>query len=211
MRYSSDVDCRCGPCGRRWSARSRRSRRRGRRSARHDGLDVRSAQRADPLRQVRETFRTERVVTTWQNPRGACPLVTQAAYACIRIVGHDADLTAVIIRSRIGRRSIPIRRGSGRRSRRRVAQSRRRSRSFMSTRRSAQSAEHLGAPRSPDARWSDCRPGGVRGCIAHRRASSIATQIKASVGVGASRSLAVQRTLSFESCCLCSCQSCLPF
>ena len=168
MRESSDVDSRSGPCRRRWSARCRRSRRRGRRSARHDGRDVRTAQRADPFRKIRETLRTERVVTTWQNPRGAWPLVTHAAHACKRIVGHDADLTTIIIRSRIGRRSTPIRRRTRRRSRRRVAQNRRVSRSFMSPRGSAQSAQHLGAPRRPDARWSDCRPGGVRGCIAHR-------------------------------------------
>ena len=162
MRESSDVDGRSSPCRRRWSARCRRSRRRGRRSARHDGLDVRTAQRADPFRQVRETFRTERVVTAWQNPRGAWPLVTHDTHACKRILGNNSDVATIIIR--IGRRSTPIRR----RTRRRVAQSRRVSRSFMSPRGSAQSAEHLGAPRRPDARWSDCRPGGVRGCIAHR-------------------------------------------
>ena len=139
MRYSSDVDCRCYPRGRRWSARSRRSRRRGRRSARYDGLYVRAAQRADPLWQVRETLRTERVVTTWQNLRGSSPLVTQTAYACIRVVGNDSDLTAILGCSRIGRRRIHTHRGS----RRRAAQSRRRSRSFMSARRSAQSAEYF--------------------------------------------------------------------
>ena len=164
MRYSSDVDCRCGPRGRRWSARSRRSRRRGRRSARHDGRDVRTAQRADPFRKIRETLRTELVVTTWQNPRGAWPLVTHDTHACKRILGNNSDIATIIICSRISRRRIHIRRRSGRR----VAQIRRVSRSFMSPRGSAQSAEHLGAPRRPDARWSDCRPGGVRGCIAHR-------------------------------------------
>ena len=184
MRESSDVDSRSSPCRRRWSARCRRSRRRGRRSARHDGLDVRTAQRADPFRKIRETLRTERVVTTWQNPRGAWPLVTHAAHACIRIVGNDSDLATIVVCGRISRRRTHIRRRSGRRIGRRVAQSRRRARSFRSTRRSAQSAEHLGAPRSPDARWSNCRPGGVRSGIAHRRASSIATQIEASVSMG---------------------------
>ena len=190
MRYSSDVDCRCGPCCRRWSTRSRRSRRRGRRSARHDGLYVRSAQRADPLRQVRETFCTERVVTAWQNPRSSWPLVTQTAHACIRVVGNDPDLTTIGVCSRIGRRRIHTRRGS----RRRAAQSRRMSRSFMSARRSTQSAEYFGAPCSPDARWRYCRPGCIRCCVAH---PAVSAKIEHPIGVSATGALTIQSTLRF--------------
>ena len=207
MRYISDVDGRRGPCCRRWSTRSRRSRRRGRLSARYDGLDDRAAQRANPLCQAREALCAERVVTAWQDLFGARALKTHSAYACMRILGHDTDLAAILVCSRIGRRRIPRRRGS----RRRGAQSRRSTRSFMSARRSAQSAKHLRAPCSTNARRRYCRPGCVRSCVAHRGASSISAQIKASVGMGATRALALQRTLGFESRCLCSCQSCLLF
>ena len=165
MRCSSDIDGRRGPCGRRcgrrWSARSRRSSRRWRRMILHHLMDIPSAQRAGAIatfatEYLQDTLETKLVMITWQDPRVTWLVVTENALVCQRVFRHDANLTAVIVPSRIGRGRICIPCGSRRRSRCRGAQSRWRSRSVMSPRRSAQSAEYFGAPCSPDARWSDC-------------------------------------------------------